>query len=649
MEDGSMYTQIQKPKETKDRAAADSIAQKNSSLKQCFGFMNHRPDAIAQRELTQMIRGGIEHLDDLNKVDRVRSTIQLMNFKRYSGFIGIFNFSSYTVEEKTINRLEFEAVKEFETIYDRAFDNPVFMDAIGNLKAKLIDVRLKIWGTENYDSVEKILKEIIHESKEIFQKYQSTCLLIKDIVTLIQSDSAVENITWKLTSRDWYKNERETWEMKLNKFKLVVMSLEGEEYKSKFAGVVYELSCHAGKEPNTVLGTLKLTQPEKVPETAMADATPAEVLNGIKTLDKQMKTKKRIRQFGNLDRIEKKITAWFSRHKTNLLHPDRKKMFEYLNNVQRLHKELTAWQIENKGQLWMTGPLNKNDGKIQEIWQTIMDGSGQFTFKQSDDESFGKKVNIPSEVTQTIKIEIISQLGRLMSRPAGRRLIGAFFKTETVGVVNFKLAQLYRIVHDKYVGDSAVARPDGRKSFSGGLHMAQEGKVRRGQGQGSDIMVTPNKPDSLFLDYDKNYNRILSPGFIGLGHELIHAAHTLNGISVGDWKLKEMPPEYHDLEEFITIAPKSELRKYSNYTIKGYAYADDGKTEERVTSFKKLLELIDDTPTEADLRQEHALDSRYEHISSLSDYTTNTKLPTLNEATTIVKDSLPDVLQKLTI
>lgn len=48
-----MYAQVEKPKENKSRAVGNSVAQKKSSVKQRFGFVDNRPEAIAQRKLQE--------------------------------------------------------------------------------------------------------------------------------------------------------------------------------------------------------------------------------------------------------------------------------------------------------------------------------------------------------------------------------------------------------------------------------------------------------------------------------------------------------------------------------------------------------------------------------------------------------------------
>lgn len=46
-----MYAQIDKPKENKSRAVANSVTQKKRNVKQSFGFVDNRPEAVSQRKL----------------------------------------------------------------------------------------------------------------------------------------------------------------------------------------------------------------------------------------------------------------------------------------------------------------------------------------------------------------------------------------------------------------------------------------------------------------------------------------------------------------------------------------------------------------------------------------------------------------------
>jgi hypothetical protein len=49
-----MYEQLEKKKENKSRAVANSVARKKSNVNQSFGFVDNRPEAIAQRKIQEI-------------------------------------------------------------------------------------------------------------------------------------------------------------------------------------------------------------------------------------------------------------------------------------------------------------------------------------------------------------------------------------------------------------------------------------------------------------------------------------------------------------------------------------------------------------------------------------------------------------------
>jgi hypothetical protein len=52
-----MYAQVEKPKENKSRAIANSVALQKSCVKQCFGFVGNRPESILQKKPKFQISG----------------------------------------------------------------------------------------------------------------------------------------------------------------------------------------------------------------------------------------------------------------------------------------------------------------------------------------------------------------------------------------------------------------------------------------------------------------------------------------------------------------------------------------------------------------------------------------------------------------
>ena len=55
-----MYAQVEKPKENKNRAIANSVTQKKSDGQQGFGFVDNRSEAIIQRKLITSVNKGLQ-------------------------------------------------------------------------------------------------------------------------------------------------------------------------------------------------------------------------------------------------------------------------------------------------------------------------------------------------------------------------------------------------------------------------------------------------------------------------------------------------------------------------------------------------------------------------------------------------------------
>ncbi len=74
-----MYTQVEKPKENKNRAVARFVAQKNNTS-QGIGFVDNRPDTIAQRKLQEMANNSPQSKQD----GQLSNVIQMATSVDYS-------------------------------------------------------------------------------------------------------------------------------------------------------------------------------------------------------------------------------------------------------------------------------------------------------------------------------------------------------------------------------------------------------------------------------------------------------------------------------------------------------------------------------------------------------------------------------------
>ena len=79
-----MYAQVEKPKENKSRAVANSVTQKKGNVKQGFGFVDNRPEVVVQRKLQEMakknsqvtqLKGIQQKADDRSQVKAIQKYI----------------------------------------------------------------------------------------------------------------------------------------------------------------------------------------------------------------------------------------------------------------------------------------------------------------------------------------------------------------------------------------------------------------------------------------------------------------------------------------------------------------------------------------------------------------------------------------------
>ncbi len=93
-----MYAQIEKSKENKSRAVANSVAQKKSNLKQGFGFVDNRSEVIAQRKFQNVAN----HTSQETIQKMSKSVIQLAEPEDSSNVIRIYFPDTYRFYGKAL-------------------------------------------------------------------------------------------------------------------------------------------------------------------------------------------------------------------------------------------------------------------------------------------------------------------------------------------------------------------------------------------------------------------------------------------------------------------------------------------------------------------------------------------------------------------
>jgi len=137
-----MYVQIENPKENKSLAVANSVAQKKGNVKQDFGFVDNRPDAIAQRKLKEIVRDSPQIKQAVQlKLDAPISVSQRMIFTAARvGLAADIDTNNLAVSEQQLRQLmDSYNIAELKHIQKKLKDNGV---KSGLLKSNTNDERL---------------------------------------------------------------------------------------------------------------------------------------------------------------------------------------------------------------------------------------------------------------------------------------------------------------------------------------------------------------------------------------------------------------------------------------------------------------------------------------------------------------------------
>lgn len=342
-------------------------------------------------------------------------------------------------------------------------------------------------------------------------------------------------------------------------------------------------------------------------------------------LEKEEPSKENIHiQMIDLDQIEHYAYKWFDKKRST--NSDKNKiMFTLLDQVQREHKNVVKNAISGKIDIWMGECPQSKIQHANTLWRSVLNKANNKFIISNEIHTEGGFQKLSKKAQQSFEDEVYSVIARIMSRPNGRKLIEILDGEQNYNKkITFHITQKYRILGEKryadfpYVGAMATASIESKA----GVQLIDK-KVVPGEGSGAAVMITPGLKDSSILDFDSKAYPILSPVFIGIGHELIHAAHYIKGsyirTGVGDSLIK-LPKEYSsDLEEFLTIAQKQEISKLQMKDVMAKLYFNNtGSTSAHQFKLSTLIGFNKDIPTEGELRSEHDLSIRHGHINVIA-------------------------------
>jgi len=144
--------------------------------------------------------------------------------------------------------------------------------------------------------------------------------------------------------------------------------------------------------------------------------------------------------------------------------------------------------------------------KLDTTWKAIKGGTSKIQISEVDKAG---------TTHAGFEAKILGYLGKLLSRPSGRKLV-------------MDLANGSRTVTIK---PSAGKLVGGASANAATMGAVQKRNGTAGIGSDTTIFVDPDLKDDTVVVYDKNGKEIADPGFIVLGHEMIHAKHNAEGMN----------------------------------------------------------------------------------------------------------------------
>lgn len=328
-----------------------------------------------------------------------------------------------------------------------------------------------------------------------------------------------------------------------------------------------------------------------------------QIINRVETYH-EIKNKKEALLY--LDELEKFIYLGFKIGSPVITSTkQRLALYNLLDAIQKEYQDLIAKMAEkNEFPEYYKNDLQKQK-QAQHLWQAIIEGE---IFKFNDKIScYGEAKQLPKDVLTAFKSEIYADLARIMSRPKGLELIDQLRqKVEDGKAITIGIPSLGKLTGksthsqtDPYVGAKASASTQNK------AYMAST--MKAGPGSSAELEISPGVKDTSIMDYDKYGKSILSPHFVTLAHELIHANHYQRGMYAATASSQQKGPaglkDYdYDAEEFMTIASKEERAKNIAEEVRIHT-----KQGDLTMKIGDLIQTGAYPITEADIREEHGL------------------------------------------
>jgi hypothetical protein len=340
-------------------------------------------------------------------------------------------------------------------------------------------------------------------------------------------------------------------------------------------------------------------------------------------------------QMKHLDDIEHTAYRWFNHSQQDETDANRAGMFELLNQVQAHHQEMVRQTVAGGHQLWVHDQVSAGQRtNVDRLWSEITDNTRNTRFRYDTHTQTGGlgAVPMPADYAARLQEESNAQMARLLSRPQGRKLVSHLHARagalgQPVLLTTSNPVGMLGDPHDPQNPVTPSLSPSAQTPNvpAQELHKITGRRPKQkstvpGAGVQFGLRMMPGIKDADFSDYDESGRRIPSPTFVGLGHELTHGAHYMSGSFLPNADLEGLPAHYKgDVEEFLTIAPRSEHQKLAGAMVARQGMSTTtGGTQDARFRFSEMMAHNQHIPNEADIRAEHGLPIRHGHTSSLT-------------------------------
>jgi hypothetical protein len=335
------------------------------------------------------------------------------------------------------------------------------------------------------------------------------------------------------------------------------------------------------------------------PSKNLERANVGDMLRGLEDIKAKPDGKDKNKQLvKKLTELERKAYEWSDRRAKEHLPPSPEAL-ALLDSIQAAHKAVIEQVVHNNEELPLPDDIDPEEAsKAQENWRRLVAGDGNLKI---DGNRYDPAK--PNEVTETVldyKSELLAHVARLLAIPSGRNVINQLMnnpENDPDKVVTIRPQTTGEKQSKGFDGTATGVNKFGgeRPKDSSSLHSVKESA--RGKGVGSKVTMPQGMGDSSVVAYDEDGNLIVSPAFLVLGHELIHAKHNMTGrnrnavpMSEEEAKSWKNPEEKHTIKEGKTT--EQTMRNEIGLATKRFGHTKIERNEDRLD--KSLGNVIKD-------------------------------------------------------